>query len=299
MNWVFTFFVLLFSSISFGQTSRIIILGTAQDAGYPQAGCNKKCCHNNPKPEPATCFALVQDSNYVLFEATPDFKIQLKKLNETIGNKNQKLPEAIFLTHAHIGHYTGLVHLGREAMGANKQKVYVMPRMQSFLQENGPWSQLVKLENIVLKPLINLKSIEIMAGIKVTPIQVPHRDEFSETAAYLINSGNKKALFIPDIDKWEKWDMNIDSLISTVDYAFLDGTFFSNGELPGRDMSEIPHPFIKESMQRFSQLEPDEKAKIYFIHFNHTNPAVWDGEIQHEILSAGFNLASNGLVLDL
>ena len=176
MNWVFTFFVLLFSSISFGQTSRIIILGTAQDAGYPQAGCNKKCCHNNPKPEPATCFALVQDSNYVLFEATPDFKIQLKKLNETIGNKNQKLPEAIFLTHAHIGHYTGLVHLAREARGANKQKVYVMPRMQSFLQENGPWSQLVKLENIVLKPLINLKSIEIsgLSSVNIEALQKVH-----------------------------------------------------------------------------------------------------------------------------
>ena len=31
----------------------------------------------------------------------------------------------------------------------------------------------------------------------VTPIQVPHRDEYSETAGYIIKGKNKKALFIP------------------------------------------------------------------------------------------------------
>lgn len=294
--------ILLFtcsSAFGFSQTTRLIVLGTAQDAGYPQAGCNKKCCHNNPKPESATCLAVVQGSDYILFEATPDFKTQLKRLNETIGNKNQKLPNAIFLTHAHIGHYTGLMHLGREVIGAKKQPVYVMPRMKSFLETNGPWSQLVELENIVLKPLGNELTEKVLSGVEVTPILVPHRDEYSETVGFIVKGENKKLLFIPDIDKWEKFNLDIDSLIKSVDFAFLDGTFFSDHELPGRDMSEIPHPFIEESLVRFENLEPAEKNKIYFIHFNHTNPAMWDGNVQNEILQAGFNVANSELVLDL
>ena len=50
-------------------------------------------------------------------------------------------------------------------------------------------------------------------------------------------------------------------------------TFFSDNELPGRDMSEIPHPFILESMELMKDLKPQDRSKVHFIHFNHTNPA--------------------------
>ncbi|MBD78664.1 MAG: pyrroloquinoline quinone biosynthesis protein PqqB [Crocinitomicaceae bacterium] len=291
--------LVIISSLCNAQQVQLVVLGVAQDAGFPQAGCSKTCCTGGSESELVSCLAVVKDSNFVILDATPDFKAQLKNINEFVGNKKQKLPESILLTHAHIGHYTGLMQLGREVMGTQKQVVYAMPRMQSFLEMNGPWSQLVKLQNIELKPLMNNKGIDVLNGVEVVPIQVPHRDEFSETVGFIINSGKKKAVFIPDIDKWEKWEVNIDSLIKVVDYAFIDGTFFSNGELPGRDMSEIPHPFIEESMSRFQGMNTYEKKKIYFIHFNHTNPVMWDKKSQKQVQNAGFNVAEQGMVIDL
>ena len=124
------------------------------------------------------------------------------------------------------------------------------------------------------------------------PLQVPHRDEFSETVGYKIIGVNKSALFIPDIDKWEKWETNISAMIKTVDYAFLDASFYDGDELNTRDISQIPHPFVIESMTRFQNLSDTEKQKIYFIHFNHTN-ALLNPESEHykTVLKNGFNIA--------
>ncbi|WP_435264339.1 MBL fold metallo-hydrolase [Tenacibaculum sp. nBUS_03] len=127
--------------------------------------------------------------------------------------------------------------------------------------------------------------------MSVTPIQVPHRDEYSETVGYLINNTSKKALFIPDVDKWEKWDRSIVDYIKQVDVAFLDATFFKNGEI-NRDMNEVPHPFVEESMELFKQLAIKDKKKIYFIHFNHTNPLLEEGSNEEKmVIEKGFNVA--------
>jgi pyrroloquinoline quinone biosynthesis protein B len=178
--------------------------------------------------------------------------------------------------------------------------VYAMPRMKEYLETNGPWSQLVKLQNIQLQPLQNNTEVFLDDQMKVVPLQVPHRDEYSETVGYQIHGPNKKVLFIPDINKWELWERSIVEEVKKVDYAFLDGSFFKNGEIPGRDMSEIPHPFIEESLQLFSELSAEEKAKIYFIHFNHTNPVLQDNSpARLEIQAAGLNMANEGMKVEL
>ena len=51
-----------------------------------------------------------------------------------------------------------------------------------------------------------------------------------------------KLIFIPDIDKWDKWGKNIHKVIEDNDYVLIDGTFFGQGEIPNRNMAEIPHP---------------------------------------------------------
>jgi pyrroloquinoline quinone biosynthesis protein B len=213
------------------------------------------------------------------------------------GNDREKL-KGVFLTHAHIGHYTGLVHLGREVMGAQSVPIYAMPKMAKFLKSNGPWSQLVDLENIKIKKLKNGKSIELNKRISITPFLVPHRDEFSETVGYRIEGLNKSLIFIPDIDKWEKWSENIETVVNKYDYALLDGSFYTNEELPGRDMSEIPHPFIVESMEKLKMVP--EKSGIHFIHLNHTNPALdSDSDAQKQIKVAGFNIAARNQIFKL
>jgi len=251
----------------------VVILGIAQDAGYPQANCKKECCtqvwKDQTKRKMVSCIGLrdPETKKAWIFDATPDFKDQLKILQED----DYELA-GVFVTHAHMGHYTGLLHLGREAMGSDSVPVYAMPRMKSYLENNGPWSQLVTLENIHIKEISEGTRIQLTPSLSVVPFLVPHRDEFSETVGYKIISENKQCLFIPDIDKWSKWNTDINEEIKKVDYAFLDGTFFKNGEIWGRDMSQIPHPFIQESMARFSILNTEDKTKIRFIHLNHTNP---------------------------
>lgn len=273
------------------------VMGIAQDAGYPQAACMKECClpvwEGKAKPRLVSCLALVDPVTHSgwLFDATPDFKQQLYTLQKDCKANLS----GILLTHAHIGHYTGLMDLGREVMGAKKLPVYAMPRMRFFLRSNGPWSQLVSLENIKMLPLKADSVLRLNIGLQVKPLLVPHRDEFSETVGFLIEGPERKALFIPDIDKWEKWEQDITKLIKDVDVAFLDGSFYQNGEIPGRDMSMIPHPFVMESMQLFKTLSSEDKAKIHFIHLNHTNPLLRkDSKERMDVIKAGFGIAEEG-----
>ena len=284
----------------------LVVLGIAQDAGYPQIGCDKECCKSywegKEEKKHVVCLALVDriTNQYWLFEATPDIREQLHTLQEYLPAKNNYNPNGIFITHAHIGHYSGLMQFGKEAMNSDNIPVYAMPRLDSFLQNNGPWSQLVSVHNIWLNLLHADSSVSINADLKVTPIKVPHRDEYSETVGFIIESNKKRILFIPDIDKWEKWDRNIIEEIRKVDLALLDGTFYKNGELAGRDMREIPHPFVEESIKLFSSLPANERSKIIFIHFNHTNPLIKKkSEEKNNLAKQGFGMAEEGMIIGL
>jgi pyrroloquinoline quinone biosynthesis protein B len=275
----------------------LVVLGTIQDAGSPHIACKKACCENlfeksNPLRK-VVSLGIVdpQNNKSFLFEATPDITSQLKNLKQ-FSNSENELPNGIFLTHAHIGHYTGLMYFGKEATNASQVPVYAMPRMKKFLENNGPWNQLVNTNNIALQEIENRKEIELTSNIKVIPFTVPHRDEFSETVGFKIIGPKKSVLFIPDIDKWEKWETDISEVISQVDYAFVDATFFDGEEINSRDISEIPHPFIIESMELFKGLPSEEKQKIYFIHFNHTNPVINNqSKAYQQVIENGFNVA--------
>ena len=278
----------------------VVILGVAQDGGAPHAACEKSCCihkWNDPTLHNKVSSIGIVDpiSNEVwMIDATPDFAEQLHLLT----NNNSRDLKGIFLTHAHIGHYTGLMHLGREVMGAKNTKVSVMPKMENFLRNNGPWSQLVKLENVSLNSLRDNKSVQLNSRLTITPFKVPHRDEFSETVGYRIDGPSKSLVFIPDIDKWSKWQIDIIEVVENSDYSLLDGTFYDINELPGRDMSQIPHPFITETMNLFKN--SDKKNSIYFIHLNHTNPALDKNSKEYNnILDNGFNVTKRGNKLNL
>lgn len=273
----------------------VIVLGTAQDGGAPHAACQKVCCldkWNNPSLHKKVSSIGIVDpisSEVWLIDATPDFPEQLHLLT----NNNKRSLKGIFITHAHIGHYTGLIHLGREVMGSKNTIVNVMPKMEEFLRNNGPWSQLVKLSNITIKGLKNNEKVQLNSKLSITPFKVPHRDEFSETVGFKIESPRKSLIFIPDIDKWDKWQINIVDIVENSDYSILDGTFYDINELPGRDMSEIPHPFIIETMKLFKNSH--KKNSIYFIHLNHTNPALNKNSNEYlNILENGFNVTKFG-----
>jgi pyrroloquinoline quinone biosynthesis protein B len=285
------------------QSEYIYILGNTQDAGLPHIGCQHPFCEDNfnvYEEHYTTSIAVVNSDlkKYILFEATPDITFQLNNLKRNIFDEFL-LPESIYITHAHIGHYTGLMYFGREALGVKDLMVRVLPRMSSFLQNNGPWSQLVDINNIKIKEInFGLRTKEL-ANIEITPVQVPHRDEYSETAGYIIKGKNKKALFIPDIDKWEKWDRDLSQLAKEFDFLLIDATFYDSKEI-NRDISEIPHPLVTETMNLLSGLNKENRSKVYFIHMNHTNMMLDpNSDLSKLVTSKGFNIARLGQKLYL
>ncbi len=288
-----------------GDDVYIYVLGITQDAGYPQASCYAPHCiiawENKDLRRLTSSIAVVDEQNQskFLFDATPDIREQLYQLHRIAPDNDYELG-GVFLTHGHIGHYTGLMHFGHEAIGAREVAVYAMPRMREYLSSNGPWDQLVRYQNIKLMPIETDVPIELPGRLTVTPFLVPHRDEYTETVGFRIDGPNKSAVFIPDIDKWDRWDIDILKVIRSVDYALLDAAFFADGELPGRDMSGIPHPFVSESMALFDELSDDEKSRIIFIHMNHTNPLLIDGSAEQTLVTKqGYKFAREGMRLDL
>lgn len=283
----------------------VVILGIAQDAGSPQIGCTKDCCRelwdNLEKRQKVISLGIVDQKNNKawILDATPDFKDQLMTVLNYLPDGDINSLEGIFLTHAHIGHYTGLMDLGREALGAKEVPVYTMPVMKEYLTNNGPWSQLVNVNNIELKTLQADSTITLSKELSITPFLVPHRDEYSETVGYKVASKDKSFIFIPDIDKWDKWDRSIKTEVEKTDYAFLDGAFYSESELPNRDMSEIPHPFVPETMSLFNKADSSLRKKIIFIHLNHTNPLLKNGLEYEQVLSEGYKIGREAEIFNL
>jgi pyrroloquinoline quinone biosynthesis protein B len=302
-------FIQLFlnTTVNHSQTGvYFMILGNVQDAGSPQIGCEKNCCKNLiQKPDPnrkVSSLGLIDYTNKKtwLIDATPDIVTQNTKLQQKAGFGSDRKPDGIFLTHAHIGHYSGLMYLGREAWNTQNLLVYAMPKMTSFLESNGPWSLLVKLKNIELKKIQDGQNVELNKQLKITPLLVPHRDEFSETVGFLIEGPKKSMLYIPDIDKWEKWNQSIEKWINSVDIALIDATFFDGKELKNREMKEVPHPCAVETMELLKGMSIEHRNKVWFTHLNHTNPLLNPKSKEHKMVEeAGMHVAYMGLFMEL
>lgn len=269
-----------------------VILGIAQDGGVPHLGCRQELCVR-ARRDPSTrrlvaSLGLVDHAagRRFVIDATPDFAAQVDRLGG--------LPDAILLTHAHIGHYLGLAQLGREVLGAKRMPVYCTASMARFLRENRPWKRLVELENIEIHEVQLGTEFPLTSSLRATAIRVPHRDEDSDTVAYLISGPNRELLWLPDIDKWEKWDHSVTDLVSERRLlAFVDGTFFSADEIPGRSIHDIPHPLVPETVARFGQA-PRPPSKVIFVHLNHTNRLLWDAAARRNLERKGFGIAREG-----
>lgn len=281
------------------------VLGTAQDGGLPQLGgraMEDDAARRDPKRRRLVASLLIVDPisrERFLIDATPDLREQVEIADrvapQPAPTARPPLFGAIALTHAHVGHYAGLFHLGRESYGSHKQRILTSDRMAQFLETNGPWDLLVKARHVQIERFAANAPVKLNGRLSITPISVPHRDEYSDTNAFIVSGPNRRLLWLPDIDKWERWDRRVEDVIAGVDVAYLDGTFFDAQEMPGRAMSDVPHPFISESLTRFAALPATERGKIVFVHLNHTNPAAAPGSAaQRQIEKAGMRVAREG-----
>jgi len=281
--------------------ARAVVLGIAQDGGVPHLGCSQELCVR-ARREPAlrqrvAALGLIDEraGQRFLIDATPDFVSQLESLQAPAALRRERPVDGILLTHAHIGHYTGLMHLGREVLGARGVRVFCSPRMAAFLRQNGPWSQLVEFGNIDLVEVEPGHSQRLTPSLTFTFVRVPHRDEFSDTMGVRVEGPKGALLYVPDVDKWGKWDKDLATEVGRVDVALLDGTFASADEIPGRSLAEIPHPLIEETAGRLSGLA----RRVIFTHLNHTNRLLWDAEARGALHARGFRVAIEGLELAL
>lgn len=279
-------------------STRAVVLGVAQDGGVPHIGCRQPLCvaarRDPSRRQRVACLGLVDDvsGRRYLVDATPDIASQIDSLNDgrTVGSPRRPV-DGILLTHAHIGHYTGLMYLGREGLGADQVPVHATPRMAAFLRENEPWKQLVRLGQIDVREMLPGSEIA-MGRFNVTPVLVPHRDETSDTVGFRVRGPSRSLLYVPDIDKWERWDRKVAAEAAAVDVALLDGTFQEAAEVPGRSLAEIPHPLVGETMALLAA--PALRGRVHFIHLNHTNALLWDVDAARAIEARGFRVARDG-----
>ncbi len=272
----------------------IILLGTAQDAGVPQIGCDCPTCQR-ARRDPAqrhwvVCLALVDHNTRQswLIDATPDIREQVDTLRKLVPDCPLS---GILLTHAHMGHYTGLLQVGPEAMNAQGLPVYATAAMNDFLQHNLPWSQLVEGGHLNLQPLTPGKEFSLTPNLHVRPMQVPHRDEFSDTLAFVVRSSNQQLFYCPDIDAWDQWAYDLRTFVIGMNVALLDGSFFSPAELPGRDIRQIPHPLVTDTARRLKGVA----CEVHFIHLNHSNPLLNADSSEYAWLTAqGFDVGQLG-----
>jgi pyrroloquinoline quinone biosynthesis protein B len=288
-----------------------VVLGSAQDGGLPQIGCMGPHCvaaradTNRRRLVASLLLADPRTGKRWLIDATPDLReqVELARVHPPTRSSTGPRPalfDGIFLTHAHTGHYTGLIHLGRPAYGAKHLPVFGSERMCAFLSTNGPWDLLIENDNITLQTFKANQTISLGEDLSITALVVPHRAEYTDTFAFLVRGPHRTLLYLPDIDKWELWERRIEEVIASVDVALLDGTFHAEGELPGRNMSEIPHPLIDDTIQRFQELPMDQRRKIVFTHLNHTNPAVDpNSSATARIINVGMAVAEEGQCFDL
>jgi pyrroloquinoline quinone biosynthesis protein B len=270
-----------------------VLLGTAQDGGLPQPGCTCANCSrawaDQAQRQRVVCLGLVDHTTRQtwLIDATPDFREQLHALRELAPGCSLS---GILLTHAHIGHYAGLIHLGRESMSTKRLPVYASERMAGFLRDNAPWSQLVEQQNIELRSLVPGESVSLSRRLQVEPVPVPHRDEFSDTLAFVVQGPSRRLFYCPDIDDWQIWERDLRSCVAAVDVALLDGTFWDDGDLPGRDIGEVAHPLVPETVARLAGV-PSESVMI---HLNHSNPLFADGPERQWLAGRGVKVGAFG-----
>jgi len=278
---------------------RAVVLGIAQDGGMPHIGCAQAACvearRDPARRERVASLGLIDDTadRRFLIDATPDLPSQVDSLNAGRTPSDPRRPvDGILLTHAHVGHYAGLMYLGREALGAHAVPVYATARMAAFLRDNAPWLLLVAQANIEIRTLEPGREVALTPALRVTARAVPHRDELSDTVAFVVRGPRGSLLYLPDIDKWERWDRPLEDELAAVDLAFIDGTFSAADEIPGRSLAEIPHPLVGETVARLRS-RPQLASRVWFIHLNHTNRLLWDPAALGS-LSGGFHVAKDG-----
>ncbi|MCU0864537.1 MAG: MBL fold metallo-hydrolase [Planctomycetes bacterium] len=282
----------------------LVVLGIAQDGGLPHFGCEQPCCvqaRQSGRVLFPACLGVVDrrgddGPRLLLIEATPRIEEQVALLHElaSVQGRGRQPVDAVLTTHAHLGHYLGLAWFGREVAGSKQVPLHASPRFCAFVREHAPWRQLVALGQLAPMPFVVGEPFAPWPGLQVTALAVPHRDEWSDTMAFVVRGPQRAVLFVPDVDAWDKAPGLLRRLLDGVDIAYLDGTFYDGRELPDRDLAEIPHPLMTRTMELLAEVAAQRPGALRFLHCNHSNPVLHDAALRERLTARGFALAVQG-----
>ena len=279
----------------------VTLLGLAQDGGRPQAGCTRPCCADLAPEDAAYPVALgITDGNANhLIEAT-------RFLSQQLTVWGQSSIDNVLLTHAHFGHVDGLGLFGRETMNARNVGLHTSSEMEHLIDRTPQWSLMLEQGVFDAKVFHDGDRILLSEHVIAQPIRVPHRDELSDMHAFVIRGPNRSLLFLPDHDTWEETlarhhQDNIRTWLASlgVEIALIDGTFWSNDELTGRNQDKVPHPPVSKTLEMLGPRQ-EHDPEIYFIHLNHTNPLYdSDSEASVRLATSGWSVAQQGQTFSL
>lgn len=285
--------------------AELVILGSAQDGGVPHAGCLCANCRaartdRDRRRLPASA-GIVSGDHLALIDAASAFEEQYHRLWErsergrAVNGVRYGAPEIVVLTHAHTGHYTGLWQLDRSVLAARETRVLCPPSVHAFLAKQEPWAGMVRERFIVLEPMTLDTGFEMLPGVTLTAVEVPHRAEWdTDTVALIVAGAHHSSLYLPDIDSWDEWQHDIADIVGGVDAAFVDGCFWLAPTSSG-----VPHPPVVETMERLQPLV-DAGKRVSFIHLNHSNPLCDPASAEHQqVVERGFEVGREGDVARL
>ena len=292
---------------------KVTILGTAQDAGIPQAGCSCKRCinaHNFPeyKKYPVSIGIEGCDGSKHLLEITRNLPEQLKEWSGEVEPLGIFVPETVTITHLHLGHIEGIGQFGKPVMNTSDLPIYLSEKNRESIEQRNDIQLMIKERNIKFEPQKYNHSFQPKedCGFKLRLIPIPHRSELGDTAGIIIEGKKKNLLFLPDQDSWEKTlesfsvkDIRELFTLLEIDIAWIDGTFWNLKELPGRNLKEIPHPIIEESLELLGMRRPED-PEVSFIHLNHSNPVNDNDSMERKLVqSRGWSVCERNQTVTL
>ncbi|MFB6076838.1 MAG: MBL fold metallo-hydrolase [Candidatus Nanohaloarchaea archaeon] len=218
--------------------------------------------------------------NY-LFDVPPGIRCQV----------GEEYIDGVFLSHAHLGHVTGLLYFGKEAFNADNVSVHCSATVHEFLQENPPYRLLLDRGNIEVDQFEAGDAINVM-GLTVRPVEVLNEGYVTtDTNAFVIETADTRLFYMSDIDEWTD---DAVAAVADADVAIVDGCFWSREEIERYE--NVPHPPVQESLEILGDLD----TEIYFTHMNHTNPILDPGSPERQqVEDAGFHVAEEGMEIEL
>ena len=174
---------------------------------------------------------------------------------------------------------------------AGAARVYAMPRMRRVLEHAGSMGtarQAVEHRDSLARGRTNGAPERTNHASRrsafLTATNIPRRSAFASLAR------RARSSFCPTSTNGIA-GIRVSRTSSRVPTSHISTRhLYRDGEVPGRAMSEIPHPFMQETMARFADAPAAERAKIRFIHLNRTNPVAFpESDERRAVEQRGFS----------